>query len=168
MSCFSTLSRPGGPAMGWVAAMLTPPEAVKPITVMRWLCRLVTPPGGLVLDPFAGSGSTVIAAQLEGFDAIGIEREAEYADIARARVRWWAEDADEKARAKTVPNAGGHGGGGRRQVRPTTDDGGASWSKGEHVPFHYDDGKPARTNGHGEPVPDGQMPLFHDSGQQYT
>ena len=56
---------------------------------MRWLCRLVTPPGGTVLDPFAGSGTTGIAAHLEGFDFIGIEREAEYAQIARARIAWW-------------------------------------------------------------------------------
>src|SRR3546814_12582570 len=51
---------------------------------MRWLVRLVTPPGGLVLDPFAGSGTTGQAASEEGFDAILIEREAEYiADIKR-------------------------------------------------------------------------------------
>jgi DNA modification methylase len=46
---------------------------VKPTDLMRYLCRLVTPPGGLVLDPFAGSGSTLKAAELEGFDAIGID-----------------------------------------------------------------------------------------------
>lgn len=54
---------------------------------MGWLCRLVTPPGGLVLDPFAGSGSTLIAALREGFDCIGIERDAEYVEIARARIQ---------------------------------------------------------------------------------
>ena len=53
---------------------------------MRWLCRLVTPPGGVILDSFAGSGTTGCAAALEGFDAILIEREAEFAEIARARV----------------------------------------------------------------------------------
>lgn len=151
--------------MGWVAAMLTPPEAVKPITVMRWLCRLVTPPGGLVLDPFAGSGSTVIAAQLEGFDAIGIEREAEYADIARARVRWWAEDADEKARAKTVPAAGASGPS-QRALDRAADPSGPTRHAGIHGGRFG--GNSGTTNGHGEPVPDGQMPLFHDSGQQYT
>jgi DNA modification methylase len=62
---------------------------VKPIDLMRWLCRLVTPPGGVVLDPFTGSGTTGIAAHLEGFDFIGCEREAEYAAIARARIEWW-------------------------------------------------------------------------------
>jgi site-specific DNA-methyltransferase (adenine-specific) len=57
---------------------------VKPIDLMRYLVRLVTPPGGVVLDPFAGSGSTGVAAMLEGFDSILIEREAEYvADIKR-------------------------------------------------------------------------------------
>ena len=59
---------------------------VNPIDLMQWLCRLVTPPGGLILDPFAGSGSTVIAALREGFRCIGIEREADYAEIARRRV----------------------------------------------------------------------------------
>ncbi len=57
---------------------------VKPITLMRWLCRMVTPPGGVILDPFAGTGTTGEAALLEGFNAILIEREGEYrADIAR-------------------------------------------------------------------------------------
>lgn len=59
---------------------------VKPIALMRWLCRLVTPPNGLILDPFAGSGSTGCAAIAEGFRFIGIEKEAEYAEIARARI----------------------------------------------------------------------------------
>jgi DNA modification methylase len=57
---------------------------VKPVSLMRWLCRLVTPKGGTILDPFAGSGTTGAAAHLEGFNAILIEREAEYvADIKR-------------------------------------------------------------------------------------
>lgn len=59
---------------------------VKPTDLMRYLCRLVTPPGGVVLDPFMGSGSTGKAALLEGFRFIGIEREAEYVEIARARI----------------------------------------------------------------------------------
>lgn len=63
---------------------------VKPINLMRWLCRLVTPPRGLILDPFLGSGSTGCAAVLEGFDFIGIEREAEYIEIAEARIAFWA------------------------------------------------------------------------------
>ncbi len=57
---------------------------VKPIALMQHLCRLVTPPGGTVLDPFAGSGTTGEAARLEGFDSILIEREPEYiSDIKR-------------------------------------------------------------------------------------
>ena len=59
---------------------------VKPTDLMRYLCRLVTPPGGVVLDPFMGSGSTGKAVMLEGFRFIGIEREAEYVEIARARI----------------------------------------------------------------------------------
>jgi site-specific DNA-methyltransferase (adenine-specific) len=54
---------------------------------MRWLCRLATPPGGIVLDPFMGSGTTGIAALKEGFSFIGIEREADYFAIAEARIR---------------------------------------------------------------------------------
>ena len=59
---------------------------VKPTDLMRYLCRLVTPPGGVVLDPFTGSGSTGKAAIMEGFRFIGIEREAEYVEIAKARI----------------------------------------------------------------------------------
>jgi DNA modification methylase len=59
---------------------------VKPTALMRYLCLLVTPPGGVVLDPFTGSGSTGKAAVSEGFDFVGIEREAEYVEIARARI----------------------------------------------------------------------------------
>jgi len=67
---------------------------VKPIELMRWLVRLVTPPGGLVLDPFTGSGTTGCAAVLEGFRFMGLEREPEYAAIAQARIAWWAEHPD--------------------------------------------------------------------------
>lgn len=66
---------------------------VKPTDLMRYLCRLVTPPGGTVLDPFTGSGSTGKAAKLEGFSFIGIEREAEYAEIARNRINAVRADA---------------------------------------------------------------------------
>jgi DNA modification methylase len=59
---------------------------VKPVELMRHLVRLVTPQGGTVLDPFLGSGTTAIAAEQEGFDWIGIEREAEYVAIARQRL----------------------------------------------------------------------------------
>jgi len=59
---------------------------VKPTDLMRYLCRLVTPPDGLVLDPFTGSGSTGKAAILEGFRFVGCELSAEYIEIARARI----------------------------------------------------------------------------------
>jgi site-specific DNA-methyltransferase (adenine-specific) len=59
---------------------------VKPTTLMRWLIRLVTPPGGIILDPFGGSGSTGVAARAEGVRCILIEREAEYLDIIRQRL----------------------------------------------------------------------------------
>ena len=59
---------------------------VKPTDLMRYLCRLVTPPNGTVLDPFMGSGSTGKAAILEGFQFIGIDMTPEYVDIARARI----------------------------------------------------------------------------------
>jgi site-specific DNA-methyltransferase (adenine-specific) len=59
---------------------------VKPIDLMRYLCRLVTPPGGTVLDPFMGSGSTGKAAKREGFGFIGIERDEAYFDIAKRRI----------------------------------------------------------------------------------
>lgn len=58
---------------------------------MRWLCRLVTPPGGTILDPFLGSGTTGAAAVLEGFGFIGIEREPDYIEIAEARIAFWAQ-----------------------------------------------------------------------------
>jgi DNA modification methylase len=67
---------------------------VKPIELMRWLVRLITPPGGVVLDPFTGSGTTGCAATLEGFDFVGFEREAEYVAIAEARIRWWSQHPD--------------------------------------------------------------------------
>ena len=59
---------------------------VKPTDLMRWLCRLVTPPNGLVLDPFTGSGSTGKAALLESLRFLGIEKEANYVEIAKARI----------------------------------------------------------------------------------
>jgi hypothetical protein len=66
---------------------------VKPIPLMRYLVRLVTPPGGIVLDPFAGSGTTGIAAILEGARFLGVEQEADYVATARARIRHWAKKA---------------------------------------------------------------------------
>jgi site-specific DNA-methyltransferase (adenine-specific) len=84
---------------------------VKPIALMRWLCRLITPPGGIVLDPFTGSGSTGCAALVEGFRFIGIEREAEYLAIAEARLRHALDPVEESTQlelfADTLPADGG-------------------------------------------------------------
>lgn len=61
-------------------------STVKPVKLMRYLCRLITPPGGTVLDPFMGSGTTGVAALNEGFNFVGIEREVEYVTIAERRI----------------------------------------------------------------------------------
>jgi site-specific DNA-methyltransferase (adenine-specific) len=63
---------------------------VKPIALMEYLCRLVTPPGGTVLDPFMGSGTTGIAATRLNFEFIGIEMTPEYIEIAATRIAHWA------------------------------------------------------------------------------
>ena len=80
--------KPGGdnPRNSGVHARTNHHPTVKPTDLMRYLCRLVTPKGGTVLDPFMGSGSTLKAAELEGFSAIGIELDAEYCEIARRRI----------------------------------------------------------------------------------
>jgi site-specific DNA-methyltransferase (adenine-specific) len=62
---------------------------IKPVKLMQYLVRLVTPPNGLVLDPFCGSGTTGIACRLEGFNFVGMEREEDYAKIAQARIDNW-------------------------------------------------------------------------------
>jgi site-specific DNA-methyltransferase (adenine-specific) len=67
---------------------------VKPIALMRWLVALVTPADGVVLDPFAGSGTTGIAALVEGRAFLGIEREPKYIDIGCARLTHWAHEAE--------------------------------------------------------------------------
>lgn len=69
---------------------------VKPIDLMRWLVRLVTPPSGTVLDPFAGSGTTLVAAILEGINAIGIELAEEYHPIIQGRVQWAQNNIDKE------------------------------------------------------------------------
>jgi len=78
------------PAEGKKNALGEPREnhhpTVKPLALMRYLCRLITPPNGIVLDPFTGSGSTGCGAIWEGFNFIGIERESDYAAIAQARI----------------------------------------------------------------------------------
>lgn len=62
---------------------------VKPIALMRWLVQLVTPPSGIVVDPFVGSGSTAIAAILEGHRCFGFDLEEEWLDVSEARVNAW-------------------------------------------------------------------------------
>lgn len=63
-----------------------PHPTVKPVALMRWLIALVTPPGGIVLDPFLGSGTTGMAAVADGYQFVGIEREQEYLTVATARI----------------------------------------------------------------------------------
>ena len=70
---------------------------VKPLALMEWLIRLITPPGGTVLDPFAGSGTTIEAAITEGFNPVGIEMEADYLRLIDVRI----------ARAKETLDLGG-------------------------------------------------------------
>lgn len=74
------------PNSGTSGPARNPHPSVKPLELMRWLVRLACPPGGLVLDPFMGSGTTGAAAKLEGRRFCGIEREATYLEIARARI----------------------------------------------------------------------------------
>jgi site-specific DNA-methyltransferase (adenine-specific) len=59
---------------------------VKPTALMAYLCRLITPPNGIVLDPFMGSGSTGKAAVKEGFSFVGCELDPDYFEIAKARI----------------------------------------------------------------------------------
>ncbi len=81
---------------------------VKPIDLMRWLVRLVTPPGGTVLDPFAGSGTTGIAAMAEGFDCILIEREEEYLADIRERLAFYEGEGRHSLAAKNRKCEKGH------------------------------------------------------------
>jgi site-specific DNA-methyltransferase (adenine-specific) len=80
-------------AMGTFAEKGVQPQenfhsTVKPVTLMRYLCRLVTPPGGVVLDPFLGSGTTAMAATLEGFGWVGCELTPKYWPLITKRVQW--------------------------------------------------------------------------------
>jgi site-specific DNA-methyltransferase (adenine-specific) len=75
---------------------------VKPLILMRWIARLITPPGGLVIDPYTGSGTTGIAAVLEGLDFAGAELNnndgpppQRFVDIATARIEWWERYGDQ-------------------------------------------------------------------------
>ena len=64
----------------------TPLNTVKPVALMEWLVTLTTPPGGLVLDPFAGTGTTLQAARNKGFRTIGIEQDADYIRLIETRL----------------------------------------------------------------------------------
>lgn len=66
---------------------------VKPIKLMQYLIKLVTPPGGTLLDPFAGSGTTGCAAELEGFDSVLIDEDESSVEISKARCKYWSEKA---------------------------------------------------------------------------
>lgn len=77
----------------------------KPLALMRWLVRLVTPPGGTVLEPFAGSGTTLMACVLEGLDSIGIEMTDEYLPIIEGRVAWAEQQAAQQPTDATAPYA---------------------------------------------------------------
>jgi DNA modification methylase len=84
----------GGASRFFYCAKASPAErgagndhpTVKPLALMRWLIRLITPPGGIVLDPFCGSGSTLLAADREGFEAVGIDSDPHAIEIARCRL----------------------------------------------------------------------------------
>jgi len=82
---------PRGP--GSVRLVRNAHPTVKPLELMRWLTRLLCPPGGTVLDPFAGSGSTGAACMLEGRRFVGIERDERYVPVARARIEHWDTEA---------------------------------------------------------------------------
>jgi DNA methylase len=79
-----------------------PHPTVKPIELMRWLVGLVTPPGGTVMDPFTGSGSTGIAAVLDCLNFLGFEKKGEYAEIARARIERWSQHAGYKLQTEDI------------------------------------------------------------------
>jgi len=76
---------------------------VKPVSLMRWLCRLICPPGGTILDPFAGSGTTGIAAVSEGFDFVGFELDPDHHAIAMARIEHAAAVSPQTNRADYTP-----------------------------------------------------------------
>lgn len=67
---------------------------IKPVALMRYLVRMITPPNGIVLDPFNGSGTTGVACKVEGFNYVGIELDAEYCKISEARIQGWEEEIE--------------------------------------------------------------------------
>ncbi len=104
------VEREAGASLKGGADLRNPHETVKPVDLMRWLVRLVTPPGGLVLDPFNGSGTTGCAAMVEGMRYIGCEMDPAHAALARERIAWWEEHGARsveawKARRRTEDEA---------------------------------------------------------------
>jgi len=89
---------PGSPGHAYGPTTRNNHPTVKPIDLMRWLIRLTVRPGGTILDPFGGSGSTGCAAELEGANYILIEREADYMRIIEARTAFWREHGEDGLR----------------------------------------------------------------------
>ena len=82
-------------AKRWTSLAQNNHPTVKPIKLMAYLARLITPKGGTVLDPFTGSGSTGVACMIEGFNFIGVEMDADYATIAQARIKHALDNPEE-------------------------------------------------------------------------
>ena len=82
---------------------------VKPIALMAWLCKLITPKNGIILDPFTGSGSTGCGAMVEGFRFCGIEMNAEFAEIAGLRIEYWKHHDLDEPRVKAPADIPGQG-----------------------------------------------------------
>jgi hypothetical protein len=78
-------------------------STVKPLALMEYLVRLITPPNGIVLDCFCGSGTTLIACVRQEFKFIGIDSDPEYAEIAKRRVARWSKDGKQMTLASTNP-----------------------------------------------------------------
>ena len=80
---------------------------IKPVDLMRYLCKLITPPNGIILDPFCGSGTTGIGAKLEGFSFVGMEQDEDYSKIATARIKaWQPNQAKPKSKKKVIEPIG--------------------------------------------------------------
>jgi DNA modification methylase len=76
--------------------------SVKPIRVLRWLVRLLSRPGATILDPFCGSGSTGVAAMIEGRQFVGVERDPKFVRLSKARLDGWSATPDDIADAKSA------------------------------------------------------------------
>jgi len=77
---------------------------VKPIKLMQYLVKMITPPNGIVLDPFCGSGTTGVACKMDGFQFVGLEQDPEYAKIAEARIANYKPEASLIKKSKEKPN----------------------------------------------------------------